>query len=92
MTAEDINHLIDLTKEHMDQSEGAEDQIKDAVKYFNNTKQAIKLKSEEHPKYKDINLWLNSLYFINALCNIDIQLLRLLIGYQFLKELLDLLR
>lgn len=56
VTAEDINHLIDLIKEHIDQSEGAEDQIKDAVKFLNNTKAAIKLKSEENNRYKEINI------------------------------------
>ena len=44
VTAEEINHLIDLIKEHIDQCEGGEDKIKDALQYFNNTKSAIKRK------------------------------------------------
>jgi hypothetical protein len=56
VTAEDINHLIDLIKEHIDQCEGGEDQIKEALKFFNNTKQAIKFKQEENGKYKAINI------------------------------------
>lgn len=56
VTAEDINHLTDLIKEHIDQCEGGEEQIKDALKFFNNTKNAIKFKRDENPKYKAINI------------------------------------
>jgi len=34
----------------------AEDQIKDALKYFANTKDAIKLKQNENDRYKEINV------------------------------------
>ncbi len=56
MTSEDINHLIDLIREHVDQCEGGEEQIRDALKYFNNTKKAIKFKQEENGRYKAINI------------------------------------
>jgi len=46
-----------LIKEHIDHVEsGAEDQVKDALKYFSNTKQAIKFKQEENERYKEINI------------------------------------
>ena len=52
-----MNNLTDLIKEHIDNLEkGAEDQVKDALKYFQNTKAAIKLKSEETPRYKELNI------------------------------------
>lgn len=34
----------------------AEDQIKDALKYFSNTKDAICLKAKENDRYKEINV------------------------------------
>lgn len=48
--------MIDLIKEHIDQCEGGEDQIKDALKFFNNTKKAITTKQEENGRYKAINV------------------------------------
>jgi hypothetical protein len=57
VTAEDINHLIDLIKEHIETVEGGEEQIKDALKYFNNTKNAVKFKREENGRFKAINIW-----------------------------------
>mmetsp|Transcript_43474 Transcript_43474/g.41925 ORF Transcript_43474/g.41925 Transcript_43474/m.41925 type:complete len:98 (+) Transcript_43474:2090-2383(+) len=56
VTAEDINHLIDLIREHVDQCEGSEDQIKEALTFFQNTKAAIKLKQEGNGRYKAINV------------------------------------
>ena len=55
MKAEDVNHLIDLIKEHVDQIEDQE-QIKEAVNFFNNTKEAVKIKAETIEKYKAIKL------------------------------------
>ena len=55
----------------MDQSDVAEDQIKDTVKYLSNTKQAIKLKGEQHLKYKEINLWYKLHYFYKFIPSIQ---------------------
>ena len=58
-----MNNLLDLIKEHIDHVEGGEqEQVKDALRYFANTKAAVKLKQQDHPKYNDINIntiWLN---------------------------------
>jgi hypothetical protein len=41
--------LTDLIKEHIDHIEGGtEDQVKEALKFFQNTKASIKLKGEEN--------------------------------------------
>lgn len=59
ISADDINNLIDLIKEHIDHIEGgAEDQIKDAMKFLQNTKIAIKNRQDEQPKYKALNIQL----------------------------------
>ena len=55
MTAEDINNLMDLIKEHIDQVEDQE-QIKDAIKFLNNTKEAVKEKKVKDPRFAAINL------------------------------------
>jgi vacuolar protein sorting-associated protein 35 len=34
VSAEEINHLIDLIKEHIDQCDAVQDQIKEPLKYF----------------------------------------------------------
>lgn len=48
ISAEDVNNLIDLIKEHVDHVEsGAEDQTKDAIKYLRNTKAALKAKQDD---------------------------------------------
>jgi hypothetical protein len=51
MTAEDINNLIDFIKEHID---GLEDKnaAKDGLKYFENTKKAIRFKAETNQRMK----------------------------------------
>lgn len=51
MTAEDINNLIDFIKEHID---GLEDReaAKDGLKYFENTKKAIRFKAETNDRLK----------------------------------------
>lgn len=55
MSAEDINNLGDLIKEHIDQIDDQE-VIKDALKYLENTKAAVELKGAEDARYKDLNL------------------------------------
>ena len=55
MTAEDINNLIDFIKEHIDGLED-KDAAKEGLKYFENTKAAIKFKAESNPRLKDIKL------------------------------------
>ena len=35
---------------------GAEDQVKETLKYFQNTKQAVKFKQELNDRYKEINI------------------------------------
>lgn len=57
ITAEDVNNLIDLIKETVEHIEGgAEDQVKDALKYLANTKAAVKLKQVENARYAEINV------------------------------------
>jgi hypothetical protein len=52
-----VNNLLDLIKEHIDHVEsGAEDQVKEALKYFQNTKASVKVKSEQNDRYKEINI------------------------------------
>lgn len=55
MSAEDINNLSDLIKEHIDQIDDQEI-IKDAMKYLANTKEAMELKSAQNEKFKELNL------------------------------------
>ena len=55
MSAEDINNLSDLIKEHIDQIDDQEI-IKDAMKYLQNTKEAMELKAQENDKFKELNL------------------------------------
>jgi vacuolar protein sorting-associated protein 35 len=45
ITTEDINNLIELIKEHIDQSQGDDQQMKDALKYLKNTKEAMKART-----------------------------------------------
>lgn len=58
ITTEDINNLIELIKEHIDQSQGDDQQMKDALKYLKNTKEAMKARTlgDQAQKYKDLKL------------------------------------
>jgi len=55
MTAEDINNLIDFIKEHIDGLEDR-DAAKEGLKYFENTKKAIRLKAETNGRLKQIKI------------------------------------
>jgi hypothetical protein len=55
MTNEDINNLADLIKEHVDQIDDHE-VIKESMKYLENTRAAVALKSESNQRFKDINI------------------------------------
>lgn len=55
MTHEDINNLIDFIKEHIDGLED-KDAAKDGMKYFENTKKAIRLKAETNERLKQIRI------------------------------------
>ena len=46
--------MTDLIKEHIDHIEGSEDAVKEALRYFQNTKASIKFKGEENPKYREL--------------------------------------
>jgi hypothetical protein len=53
-----VNNLIELIKEHIDQSSGDDAQMKDALKYLKNTKEAMKARTlgDHAQKYKDLKL------------------------------------
>lgn len=51
--AEEINHLLELIKDHTDQIDDQE-AIKDGIKYLNNTKAAIRGKQETDDRFKAI--------------------------------------
>ena len=55
MTAEDVNNVIDFIKEHVD---GLEDReaAKAGLKYFENTKKAIKFKAETNERLKALKV------------------------------------
>jgi vacuolar protein sorting-associated protein 35 len=55
MTAEDINNLMEFIKEHIDGLEDR-DSAKDGLKYFENTKKAIKHKAETNERLKMIKI------------------------------------
>jgi hypothetical protein len=49
--------LLDLIKEHIDHVEsGAEDSVKEALRYFANTKAAVKHKQQDNARYAEINI------------------------------------
>lgn len=58
ISAEDINNLIDLIKEHIDSAQqSGDDQIKETLKYFKNTKDAVRARqNDQTPRYKAINI------------------------------------
>ena len=51
ITSGDINKMIDLIKENITQikADGKVERAKDAMKYFDNTVSALKLKAKENP-------------------------------------------
>ena len=56
ISADDVNNLIDLIKEHIDQAQ-SDDQMKEALKYLKNTKEAIRARqNDQTPKYKALNI------------------------------------
>jgi hypothetical protein len=55
MSADDINNLLDFIKEHIDGLED-KDAAKEGLKYFENTKAAIRFKAETNQRLKAINI------------------------------------
>ena len=59
ITAGDINKLIELIKENIRQitEDGKVERAKKAIKYFNNTIEALKIKTKENPtKIASLNI------------------------------------